>query len=275
MSPSVRQKLKSVAFVILRAIPYRIRIGLICTVLKSLRRPATGRLYCNVCDSNFASFQGALSAAAHRSIYGVKSTPKDLYQGLERAFCPVCGEAERERLLFALLETKIDIAGKRVLHAAPGVFAQRILFDRCQYVSSDYKRTPLFSKQADLTALSFPDQTFDVVIAFHVLEHIADDRQALREIRRILSPNGILVVCVPQALDDVETDDNDPVDPEQRTLRFGHPDHRRLYGSDFSARVEAEGFQVETLTAKDANDEDGRLSLLPVDRIHVGTKLSA
>ncbi|GAA3204809.1 class I SAM-dependent methyltransferase [Dactylosporangium siamense] len=42
----------------------------------------------------------------------------------------------------------------------------------------------------DVHALDFPDDTFDVVHAHQVLQHVADPVQALREMRRVCKPDG-------------------------------------------------------------------------------------
>jgi SAM-dependent methyltransferase len=52
-------------------------------------------------------------------------------------------------------------------------------------------------RREDLTHLSFPDGSFDLVYASHVLEHILDDQSAIREIRRVLSVGGVAVLPVP------------------------------------------------------------------------------
>jgi ubiquinone/menaquinone biosynthesis C-methylase UbiE len=51
--------------------------------------------------------------------------------------------------------------------------------------------------QGDLTRLPFPDGTFDVVTALDVVEHVREDEQALREVNRVLRPDGVLLVSVP------------------------------------------------------------------------------
>lgn len=46
--------------------------------------------------------------------------------------------------------------------------------------------------------LPYEDHSFDMVVSFGVLEHVPDDRQSLKEIRRILVPNGVFFfVCLP------------------------------------------------------------------------------
>jgi len=49
----------------------------------------------------------------------------------------------------------------------------------------------------DITNIQYADDTFDVVCCCHVLEHIPEDRRAIREIYRILKPNGWAAVLVP------------------------------------------------------------------------------
>lgn len=49
----------------------------------------------------------------------------------------------------------------------------------------------------DSHTLPFKDNTFDKVVASEVLEHLVDDERALREIFRILKPNGIIIISVP------------------------------------------------------------------------------
>ncbi|HEX6238721.1 MAG TPA: methyltransferase domain-containing protein [Acidimicrobiales bacterium] len=51
--------------------------------------------------------------------------------------------------------------------------------------------------RGDATRLPFPDAAFDRVIAAEVLEHIDDDRTAVRELARVLRPGGMLAVTVP------------------------------------------------------------------------------
>jgi SAM-dependent methyltransferase len=49
-----------------------------------------------------------------------------------------------------------------------------------------------------LDAVGFSDDAFDVVVAFDVLEHFRDPAAALREVRRVLRPHGIVLIQTPQ-----------------------------------------------------------------------------
>lgn len=60
-------------------------------------------------------------------------------------------------------------------------------------LSSDYSVSC-----ADITRLPFDDKYFDCVICSEVLEHIPEHQAALKELVRILKPQGILVVSVPR-----------------------------------------------------------------------------
>lgn len=116
------------------------------------------------------------------------------------ALCPSCGAFERHRLqalvLGKLLKDR-DTRGLRALHFAPEPSLAALLrrtFGR--YESSD-PATPGVDHRYDLRELPCADGEYDFVYASHVLEHIAEDRRAIREIRRILRPGGIAVLPVP------------------------------------------------------------------------------
>lgn len=51
--------------------------------------------------------------------------------------------------------------------------------------------------QGNIYALPYEDNSMDVAICLEVLEHIEDDARAVREIARVLKPNGLLIAAVP------------------------------------------------------------------------------
>jgi SAM-dependent methyltransferase len=60
-------------------------------------------------------------------------------------------------------------------------------------------------RQASAEQLPYPDETFDVLLSHEVLEHVSDDRAAVREAHRVLKPGGRLIVFVPNRLYPFET----------------------------------------------------------------------
>ena len=157
------------------------------------------------------------------------------------AACAHCHSLERHRALWLWLPDRIP-HGAQVLHVAP----EAGITDRLQELPIDYVSTdlesPLAIRHDDLTALPDPDDSFDVVICNHVLEHIPDDRAAMREISRVLRPGGFAVLQHPIAPQPHTFEDLTVTDPEQRLALFGQEDHVRLYGRDFVDRLIESGF---------------------------------
>lgn len=171
------------------------------------------------------------------------------------ALCPRCGSVERHRLLKLFLDdSPALIAGRRVLHFAPEAIVGRLVK---ALAPGEYRSADLFNPadlKLDIERIALPDGSVDTVICCHVLEHV-DDRQALRELHRILAPGGALVAMVPLIEGWERTfEPADVTTPEQRMFYFGHPGHLRFYGRDFATRMEEAGFAVTTFEA------DGRRS---------------
>ncbi len=173
--------------------------------------------------------------------------------------CPRCGLQVRHRLLVAALDVpgassaQKLLRGRRVLHFAP----ERALANRFRPVAAKYRTADLGAAGVDLrldiaAMPELPDGCFDTVIACDVLEHVPDDRSALRELRRILSPGGCAILAVPQK-DDLATtyEDASIASPADRARAFGQYDHLRIYGDDFAARVAEAGFGVMSVAAED------------------------
>jgi SAM-dependent methyltransferase len=92
--------------------------------------------------------------------------------------------------------------------------------------------------------MPFPDSSFDVVIANHVLEHVADDQQAVREIFRVLTPGGRAVLQTPFSPVLTRTIQDEGVDtPSARLALYGQEDHVRLYGADIVERFTSSGLE--------------------------------
>ena len=103
------------------------------------------------------------------------------------------------------------VAGKDVLDVACGegygasfmadvarsVIGVDISDDAVEHALSTYKNVNLTFRQGDATKLDFVDASFDVVVSFETIEHLLEQAQMLSEIRRVLRPDGILVISSP------------------------------------------------------------------------------
>ncbi len=162
--------------------------------------------------------------------------------GRPNAHCPRCGSSERHRLLWLYMQREGLLGGSiRLLHVAPEAFFARefALRPNIDCVSGDLDGHG--QMRLDVTALPFPDRSFDAVICSHVLEHVPDDRAALRELRRVMRGWGILQVPIAG-----ETTIEDPTvtTPAGRLAAFGQEDHVRIYGWDYVDRLSTAGFDV-------------------------------
>lgn len=172
----------------------------------------------------------------------------------DNALCPNCLALERHRTLWLWLLRESDIgrgavALPRLLHVAPEVALMR-KFSRiyakqpADYVTADLE-SPLADLHFDIQHIPLKDESFDVVICNHIMEHVEDDRLAMREILRIMRKGGWGVILSPVDLQRDKTFEDDTItDEAERTRIFGQYDHRRIYGRDYAERLREAGFEV-------------------------------
>jgi SAM-dependent methyltransferase len=161
-------------------------------------------------------------------------------------------------MLFLDERTQLFSRPMAMLHVAPEHALAKRLRDQpnLRYLSVDLD-SPLAMEHADLLELPYRDAQFDVVMCNHVLEHVSDDRLALREIHRVLRPGGEAIVMSPIDQDRADTlEDPSVVTPAERHSVFGQSDHLRRYGRDFGERFAMEGFTVRTVCYLDELDPE-------------------
>jgi SAM-dependent methyltransferase len=165
------------------------------------------------------------------------------------ALCPSCLSLERHRLIWLYLKEKTNFftAKLDVLHIAP---------ERCfmkpfekqhgdKYITADIE-SPLAKVKMDIHEMPFKDDTFDVVLCNHVLEHVTDDIKAMSEICRVLKPGGWAIMQIPffSPVPDVTFEDQSITDKREREKIFGQDDHVRKYGKDYAKRIEMAGLKT-------------------------------
>ncbi len=102
------------------------------------------------------------------------------------------------------------------------------------------------------------------MVCNHVLEHVSDDRKAMREFFRILRPGGWALLQSPVDHRRPDTfEDPTVTDPRERKRVFGQYDHVRIYGRDYVRRLEETGFSVtlDTFVRELPESEVRRLGL--------------
>ena len=164
----------------------------------------------------------------------------------ENALCANCLSLERHRLMWLYLKERTVFFknGLHVLHIAPeACFIKR--FERIhggKYITADIE-SPLAKVKMDIHQIPFEQNTFDVVLCNHVLEHVRDDIKAMNEIQRVLKPQGFAILQVPffNPVPDTTFEDSTITDRQEREKIFGQDDHVRKYGRDYTQRIKRAG----------------------------------
>jgi len=164
------------------------------------------------------------------------------------AQCPRCGSLERHRLLCFYLKQKTGFFNLplHVLDVAPTYFLQQKFRHQ---VNLDYLSTglddPWVMTHMDIMAIPLPENHFDCIICYHVLEHIIDDRKAMKELFRVLKPGGWAILQSHIDMNrQITFEDSQITKPEDRKKLFGQEDHLRVYGRDYIERLRESGFFV-------------------------------
>lgn len=185
--------------------------------------------YCSVCDSRIRAFYpgGAVS--------------------IRDCVCPVCYSFERHRLIWLFFRHNTDLFmrnSRKMLHIAPEPCMSQAIrtLSHIDHVTLDIEAKCAI--KGDVSQLCFPDNTFDIIYASHVLEHVVEDRKAMGEFFRVLKSGGWAVLQVP-IMRDITFEDPTITDSVERLRIYGQHDHVRIYGSDYYMRLEQAGFHVK------------------------------
>ncbi|SNU06211.1 Membrane protein involved in the export of O-antigen and teichoic acid [Lachnospiraceae bacterium] len=205
--------------------------------------------YCPCCDTHLKRFiNGGFDKRPE--LYNIER-----YRGMNQdVICPLCHSLPRHRILVSYMNEHIEqFKDKEILH-----FAQersvRMWMDRhgIRAVTAD-----LFNPadlKIDIEDTGLESDSYDVIICNHVLEHVTDYRKALRELRRIVRPDGMIIISFPVDMKlDTAYEDNRIVTKEDRVRHFGQHDHLRVFGRDSKELLEHHGFIVEEIRGENCD----------------------
>ncbi|MDO3426767.1 class I SAM-dependent methyltransferase [Chryseobacterium sp. APV1] len=181
---------------------------------------------CNVCETKLKNF--------------AKLNNGDL-------ICPVCGSISRTRRLYKLLNEEFIVPNIAILDFSPF----RILYrkwkkkNNIQYFATDFGTDFIADYRYDITAITCKDETFDLIICYHILEHIVDDKKAMSELYRVLKKNGTVLIQTPFKEGEIY-EDYSIVTEKERLKHFGQEDHVRIYSVEgLKERLQDSGFFVD------------------------------
>lgn len=190
---------------------------------------------CNICQYNLKRF--------------VNKNDHDL-------LCPNCGSLSRTRRLYKTL-TELPIKGKVLHFSPPKSLATRLkVLESINYYTSDFEGEFESEYKFDITSIAQADHNFDFIICYHILEHIENDILAMKELYRILKPDGCIFIQTPFKNGEIYEDDS-ITSKEQRKLAFGQEDHVRIYSLDgLYKRLKAVGFVTEIFKTSENTSEN-------------------
>jgi SAM-dependent methyltransferase len=185
--------------------------------------------YCNVCQTKLKTFVGLATGDA---------------------LCPICGSLPRHRRLWQIIQNIKADAPIKILDFSPSrALSRKIKGDnRFSYFTSGFASDDFVTDfKHNLVENNIPANSYDVLICYHVLEHITDDLTAIKNLYRIVKQGGSVFIQTPFKDGEIY-EDNTIQSPEQRKIHFGQADHVRIYTVDgLCQRLMAAGFYVEIL----------------------------
>ncbi len=222
---------------------------------RQYQRYAGSGFTCNVCQANYIQFVPDWPSAENRSAI----EKNNVIAGYgEQVYCPNCMSTARERLVLAILADQHSIQGKKILHLSPEKNVYQFISGKATVTTADllpgfYKTIDGMVQKQDATKFSYASESFDYVIGNHILEHIPNDRQAMKEIFRVLVPGGQAILQVPFSQTNLYTIEEPGIhDPARQSALFGQKDHVRIYAlADYVCRLKEAGFEVSVIPYED------------------------
>lgn len=179
--------------------------------------------------------------------------PRFTREIIKDQYCFNCHSFPRHRVISIFIEKYVKKGRLKILHFAPEPCLQKSLkaSPRFEHTSADIN-SKIADIEVNISKMNLKSNIFDLIICSHVLEHVEDDIGAIKEIYRVLKPQGEAIVMVPIDKKSKHTFfDPNIKSPEDREKYYGFKNHLRLYGLDFTNKLEEAGFDVTTIDLRD------------------------
>jgi len=232
LQPKEKRPMKLIISIVLRTIPRIYLHQISATALQII-----GIFYLG------NNFEDPISGKKYR-----KFLPYGRVHSRANALSPGSMSLERHRLIWLYLKNKTDFftTKKKMLHIAPEYcFIKKFkAMPNLEYITGDIE-SPWADVKMDIHQIPFDNNTFDVVMCNHVLEHVESDEIACKEILRVMKPGAFAILQSPIDYNRNETyEDSSITDPKEREKHFLQDDHLRIFGLDYGKRLAGFGFEV-------------------------------
>ena len=166
----------------------------------------------------------------------------------ENAIAPDSMSLERHRLMWLFMKEKTNFFTENLkfLHIAPEYCFIKLFkgMKNLDYITADLN-SPWADIKMDVHEIPFKNNTFDVVICNHVLEHVDDAQKVMKEFHRVMNVGGWGIFQVPIDTSNKNTiEDKSIINPKERERIYWQDDHVRLFGLDYGDKLTAAGFKV-------------------------------
>jgi SAM-dependent methyltransferase len=215
--------------------------------------------YCPLCNQSYRKmFDGGFDLPVIKKMQIIGAGRR------KSVICPGCNSTDRDRLLYLYINQHIEAAKTlRILHIAPepalAPYLQKLAPEN--YVAGvKYHEGFYYSKNIklfDIKDIPYDNDSFDLILCNHVMEHIDNDSKAMQELSRVLAPGGKAILQVPWSpLLEKTIEDPSITNTAKREELFGQFDHVRLYGKDYPERLRNAGFKVHIIDPKILTNEN-------------------
>lgn len=219
------------------------------------------RKECYVCKKTFHHFGKFRSGSK-----GVSDYLKNLQvvgSDADNFMCHFCGSNDRTRHLFMFFD-KLSLwekfKGASIIHIAPEkTLSNKIKsLQPARYVMGDLLNTNEEHQRVDVTDMPFEDESMDILICNHVLEHVPDYKKALQEIRRVLCVDGFAILQTPYSKLLKKNFEEENINTDALRLFFyAQEDHVRFFSEkQFFQDLQDAGFELKIAKHSDLFSEE-------------------